>query len=104
MAPWLPAGFDDRDDAVLLPFAHPLVPCFQKTIELTTILRRFLTHSILKNNSKDTSNSNVAILGSVNLDLCRWQESLPDFLRWNKWESTTKLLMPVVAALQWVTH
>lgn len=100
MAPWLPAGFDDRDDGLVTDHAHPLVPCFQKTVQLTTIVRRFLTHSTSKSDLEDASHTNIAILGAINLDLCRWQESLPDFLRWNKWESTAKSMMPVVAALQ----
>ena len=102
MAPWLPAGFDERDGSEFSPTAHPLVLCFQNTIQLTTILRRFLTHSMSIDDSAEGGHIHPAVLNRVNLDLCRWQESLPDILRWNKWEPTTKPLKPVVAALQLV--
>lgn len=78
MAPWLPAG---------LEFESAL-PSFQSLVELAKIIQRMLTKYAV----------GADVLDSLNLDLHRWQESLPDSLKWNKWATTN--LYPHVAVLQ----
>ncbi|KAK8233202.1 fungal-specific transcription factor domain-containing protein [Phyllosticta capitalensis] len=82
MAPWLPAG---------LEFESAL-PSFQSLVELAKIIQRMLTKYAV----------GADVLDSLNLDLHRWQESLPDSLKWNKWATTN--LYPHVAVLHLILN
>jgi hypothetical protein len=104
MDAWLPAGArahrgegDDEEDDVSV--TQPLVPCFQVQIGLSKIIERMLSTLFSTRSNLDDLGRRVCI-DTLNLDLCRWQESLPDCTKWNKWEPANSPLKPSVAALQ----
>lgn len=94
---WLSIGFNSRDGDFGEP--KPLVPCFQKHIELARIIEQVLATLSSSRRTQD-SRSYQASLDSLNLELSRWQASLPDCAKWNRWEAVSAPLTPSVAALQ----
>lgn len=103
MSPWLSEGVQPRssnEDGATDP---GIVGAFQKLIELTRIMHNLLIKLRPggdRQSFADGSAGSASILDALNLDLCRWQETLPGGLKWNKWEPSTKPLLPHVAALQ----
>lgn len=98
MEPWLPAGAPSsqygQNGFVLL------VPYFQEQIRLSKILESIL--STLSSAKNGHEFGRQASYDHLNLELHRWQASLPESARWNKWEPPSTPLIPSVAALQLV--
>ncbi|CAJ0544995.1 Ff.00g084950.m01.CDS01 [Fusarium sp. VM40] len=98
---WLPIGFDSQQGD--FGETKPLVPCFQKQIELSKIIEQILgTLSSLK-----TAQDSLIYRGhldKLNLELSRWEISLPECAQWNKWETPSTLLIPSVASLHLLFH
>lgn len=92
----LPLGFSSQQGD--FGEGNPLVPCFKNQIQLSKIMERMLS-TIFSSRTND-SRSHQAQLDYLNLELSRWQESLPDCAKWNKWEPPSSTLIPSVAALQ----
>lgn len=93
----LPIGFDSQQGD--FGETKPLVPCFQKHIELSKIIEQILG-TISSSRRTQDSRAYQACLDNLNLELSRWQTLLPDCAKWNKWEATSAPLIPSVAALQ----
>ncbi|KAL0930093.1 transcription factor [Colletotrichum truncatum] len=96
MKPWLPAGFDDCNSG--LGDVNPLIPCFKAQIGLSKIIENMLSKlfsakASLKGLGRQTC------LDDINLALCKWYEELPNCVKWNRWEPTSNILIPSVAAL-----
>lgn len=98
MENWLPIGFDSQEGD--FGEAKPLVPCFQKHIELSRIIELILGTTTSRRTQDHRSYQ--ARLDGLNLELSRWHSSLPDCTKWNRWEATSAPLIPSVAALQFV--
>ncbi|KAM0425355.1 hypothetical protein ACHAPT_009411 [Fusarium lateritium] len=96
---WLPIGFDSQQGD--FGETKPLVPCFQKQAELSRIIEQMLA-KISSSRIAQGSRIYQSCLESLNLDMARWQTSLPDCAKWNRWEPPSALLIPSVAALQYV--
>ncbi|KAF4466941.1 transcription factor [Fusarium albosuccineum] len=100
MATWLPAGVNisrmiepgssNRSEGLITTFSQHVFLC--KLIEkmLSTLLSRSSTANDLRRLSPSDD---------LELEFCRWQESLPDCIKWNRWEPPTTSLLPSVAAL-----
>ncbi|KAH6975116.1 fungal-specific transcription factor domain-containing protein [Ilyonectria sp. MPI-CAGE-AT-0026] len=96
----LPLGFSSQQGD--FGEGNPLVPCFKNQIQLSRIMERMLS-TIFSSRTND-SRSHQAQLDYLNLELSRWQESLPDCAKWNKWEPPSSTLIPSVAALHLLFH
>ncbi|KAK8164668.1 fungal-specific transcription factor domain-containing protein [Phyllosticta citrichinensis] len=102
MAPWLPTGLEQFQNETEPTTVPQLLPSFQSLVELAKIIQRMLTKYFSANEKSadgQSASQSQMFLDSLNLDLHRWQESLPDPLKWNKWEPTTAYLYPHVAVL-----
>ncbi|KAJ4263403.1 hypothetical protein NW762_006222 [Fusarium torreyae] len=80
----------------------PLVPCFQKQVELSKIIEQMLG-TISSTSKAQDSRAHRGHLEKLNLELSRWETSLPQYVKWNRWEAPSTLLIPSVASLQFVT-
>ncbi|KAF5598624.1 transcription factor [Fusarium pseudocircinatum] len=96
---WLPIGFDSQQGD--FGETKPMVPCFQKQIELSKIIEQILATL----SSQSAAQDGLAYRGHLdrlNLEFGRWETSLPQCAQWNKWETPSTLLIPSVASLQFV--
>ncbi|KAJ3549669.1 hypothetical protein NM208_g386 [Fusarium decemcellulare] len=98
---WLPIGFDSQQGD--FGDTKPLVPCFQKQVELSRVIEQMLG-TISSSRKTQDSRAYQTSLDNLNLEMSRWQTSLPDCAKWNKWEATSTLLIPSVAALHLLFH
>ncbi|KAF5026455.1 hypothetical protein F66182_1442 [Fusarium sp. NRRL 66182] len=97
---WLPIGFDSqRGD---FGETKPLVPCFQKQVELSKMIEQLLATLSSQRKVQD-SRVYRGYLDKLNLELSRWETSLPQCAQWNKWETPSTPLIPSVASLQFVS-
>ncbi|KAM5359940.1 hypothetical protein ACJZ2D_014089 [Fusarium nematophilum] len=100
MAPWLPAGVDLS--RMLEPGSigrrERLITSFSEHILLSKLIERILC-TLFSRKSTATRLDGLSPTDNLDLDLCRWQESLPDCIKWNRWEPPTTSLLPSVAAL-----
>ncbi|KAK7417452.1 hypothetical protein QQX98_004572 [Neonectria punicea] len=103
MDAWLSAGIkmpaSDQHPTGDGSTAQPLVLCFKEQIVLSKIIERMLATLFSTRSNLDSLGRRVCI-DTLNLDMCRWQESLPDSAKWNRWEPPKAPLLPSVAALQ----
>ncbi|KAH7180288.1 hypothetical protein DER46DRAFT_1006 [Fusarium sp. MPI-SDFR-AT-0072] len=80
-----------------------MVPCFQKQIELSKIIEQILA-ALSSQSAAQDSFAYCGHLDKLNLELSRWETSLPQCAQWNKWESPSTLLIPSVASLHLLFH
>ncbi|KAI5460498.1 fungal-specific transcription factor domain-containing protein [Mariannaea sp. PMI_226] len=99
---WLPIGFDSQQGD--FGETKPLVPCFQKQIELSRIIEQMLVTISSSSRKAQDPRAYQASLESLNMEMTRWQTSLPDCAKWNKWEPSSALLIPSVAGLHLLFH
>lgn len=98
MAIWLPVGYQDDED--MSDGAQPLIPSFKSHIELARITQRMLDQLYSAHHSNLGAARRRTLIDSVNVDLCRWEDSLREAIKWNKWRPANEKLVPTVAALQ----
>ncbi|KAG7421526.1 putative transcriptional regulatory protein [Fusarium oxysporum f. sp. rapae] len=98
---WLPIGFDSQKGD--FGETKPMVPCFQKQIELSKIIEQILA-ALSSQSAAQDSFAYCGHLDKLNLELSRWETSLPQCAQWNKWESPSTLLIPSVASLHLLFH
>ncbi|KAM6505526.1 hypothetical protein FSOLCH5_013702 [Fusarium solani] len=100
MAPWLPAGVDIS--RMLEPGSfgsrERLITSFSEHILLSKSIERILC-TLFSRKSAANGIAGLTLTDDLDLELCRWQESLPDCIKWNRWEPPTTSLLPSVAAL-----
>ncbi|KAH6997389.1 hypothetical protein EDB80DRAFT_883533 [Ilyonectria destructans] len=77
---------DDQGLAVNGTSAQPLVLCSKEKIVLSKIIERMVSTLFSTRSNLDSLGRRVCI-DTLGLDTCRWQESLPDSIRRNKWEA-----------------
>lgn len=98
---WLPADMDT---------AKTYNPChdhrrnqcstsFQEQRRLCQIIEKMLS-LVFSARFNSACSSKKTCIDTINLELCRWQESLPNTVKCNKWEPSNTTLMMSVAALQ----
>lgn len=96
MAAWGPEGFYAEDSTK--SSAMTLVPSFQTQIELAKIIQKILIQLFsAKRNPHDPNRK--AIIEALGLELSRWEASLDETLRWNRWQPSHTKLIPSTAAL-----
>ncbi|UQC86306.1 uncharacterized protein CLUP02_11806 [Colletotrichum lupini] len=101
MKPWLSAGFSDYDGE--FDVVNPLIPCFKEQIRLSKIIEKMLS-KLFSTKSSLEGIGRQSCLDSLNFELCSWYEALPDCAKWNRWEPSSTLLIPSVAALHLLFH
>ncbi|RSM15188.1 hypothetical protein CDV31_005122 [Fusarium ambrosium] len=100
MAPWLPAGVDISRmlEPGSLGGRERLITSFSEHILLSKTIERILC-TLFSRKSVASGETGLTLTDDLDLELCRWQESLPDCIKWNRWETPTTSLLPSVAAL-----
>ncbi|CAG9998291.1 unnamed protein product [Clonostachys byssicola] len=75
-----------------------LVQCFREQVNLLRLAETMIS-SLFTPSNNFSGASRKSLRDSSNLALSRWHALLPGFVQWNKWEPTSKPLLPSVAAL-----
>lgn len=97
MLPWLPAGYTEHDKGT--SGTTILVQCFTEQVSLCHLVETMLSKLFCSKQSVDGV-GRQALVDSLNLQLCRWETSLPKQVQWNRWEVASTDLLPNVLALQ----
>lgn len=97
MEPWLPAGASQS--ATDISGSGGLVLTLREQIRLSRTIETMLT-KLFSPTTKLTLTSRRSCVEALNLNLHRWQASLPANVQWNRWEAASAPLNPSVAALQ----
>ena len=97
MEPWLSAGTSQSDPS--LGGTGGLVLTFREQIRLSRTVETMLT-KLFSPTTKLTTAGRRSCVEALNLNLHRWQASLPSNVQWNRWEAASAPLNPSVAALQ----
>ncbi len=97
MVPWLSVGLEFNEDGMDSP--RPLIPSFRAQIDLAKIIQRMLAQLYSAKGNLERVHRQACI-DALSLELSRWESSLDESLKWNKWQSTSAALVPNVAALK----
>lgn len=98
MESWRPVGFDETQSDVTSGFSN--IPYVNEQIRLSRIIESMMTSLVSPRDSADgiARRSN---LDRLNLELCTWRDTLPDFAKWTRQNSSVNSV-PGVVALQYV--
>ena len=100
MDTWLPKlQFALDGGAALLVSVQHLYTFLDEHIGLCKLIERVL-RVLFSTKPRDQYSGTLGPSESLDLELCRWQESLPECLKWNRWEPTTIPLPTSTASLQ----
>lgn len=101
MMPWMPAGVDmARMFETGVPgLREKLVTGFSEHIKLSKLIEKMICVLFSRKQAPADNTTTMSVIDDLDLQLCRWQESLPDCVKWNRWEPPTTSLPPSVAAL-----
>lgn len=99
MAKWLPVGLDEAGSAHSK--MRPLIPSFRAQIGLARVIQHILTKLYTANQNPEGFRRKTCI-DALEFELSRWDSSLEESLKWNKWQPTSTFMIPNVAALQYV--
>lgn len=94
---WRPVGFDDSSSEAIGGSSN--IPYVKEQIRLSRIVESMMSTMF----SPGASLAGIARrshLDKLNLDLCQWRDTLPDFAKCNRWGSTNSVPVPGVIALQ----
>ncbi|KPM42497.1 hypothetical protein AK830_g4036 [Neonectria ditissima] len=100
MIPWLPAGADvsQMHETGSRGRSERSMACFSEHIRLSKFIEGVLC-TLFSSKFRAHELSGLSPIDNLDLSLCRWQESLPDCIKWNRWEPPSAPLLPSVAAL-----
>lgn len=94
---WLPVGLSEEKGAHSKK--SPLIPAFRAQIGLAKAVQHILTKLFTANQNPEGFRRKACI-DTLEFELSRWESSLDESLKWNKWNPTSTPLIPNVAALQ----
>lgn len=98
---WRPAGFSE--DGVEAAGSSSNIPYIHEQIRLSRIVERMMA-TMFSPRAKHDGISRRSSLDSLNLELSRWKEFLPDFARWTRWDLASTPPSPGVITLHLFYH
>lgn len=97
MEHWRPVGFEANGDDTMGGISN--IPFVQEQIRLSRIVESMMTILFPLRINQDAI-SRTSNLDKLNLELLRWQESLPSFAKWTRWDMANLNAVPGLIAVQ----